>query len=67
MVVATICAIINISGIAQGEYSMVVWTLVFRFAVIVVFKLNLASFSLEHVCAHHSMFAPISSNSSKIL
>ena len=40
MVVATICAIINISGIAQVEYSTVVGTLVFRFAVISISRLQ---------------------------
>ena len=34
MVVATICAIIDVSGIAQGESSTVVGTLVSRFAVV---------------------------------
>ena len=34
MVVATICAIIGVSGIAQGESSTVVGTLVSRFAVV---------------------------------
>ena len=75
MVVATICAIINISGIAQGEYSTVVGTLVFRFAVISISRLQVklslfqpwARLCTPLLVLHHSMFAPISSNSSKIL
>ena len=75
MVVATICAIINISGIAQGEYSTVVGTLVFRFAVISISRLQVklslfqpwARLCTPLLVLHHSMFAPTSSNSSKIL
>ena len=75
MVVATICAIINISGIAQVEYSTVVGTLVFRFAVISISRLQVklslfqpwARLCTPLLVLHHSMFAPISSNSSKIL
>ena len=75
MVVATICAIIRISGIAQGEYSTVVGTLVFRFAVISISRLQVklslfqpwARLCTPLLVLHHSMFAPISSNSSKIL
>ena len=75
MVVATICAIIRISGIAQGEYSTVVGTLVFRFAVISISRLQVklslfqpwARLCTPLLVLHHSMFAPTSSNSSKIL
>ena len=75
MVVATICAIIRISGIAQGEYSTVVGTLVFRFAVISIIRLQVklslfqpwARLCTPLLVLHHSMFAPTSSNSSKIL
>ena len=75
MVVATICAIINISGIAQVEYSTVVGTLVFRFAVISISRLQVklslfqpwARLCTPLLVLHHSMFAPTSSNSSKIL
>ena len=75
MVVATICAIIRISGIAQGEYSTVVGTLVFRFAVISISRLQVklslfqpwARLYTPLLVLHHSMFAPTSSNSSKIL
>ena len=75
MVVATICAIIRISGIAQGEYSTVVGTLVFRFAVISIGRLQVklslfqpwARLCTPLLVLHHSMFAPTSSNSSKIL
>ena len=75
MVVATICAIIRISGIAQGEYSTLVGTLVFRFAVISISRLQVKLSLFQpwvRLCTpplvrHHSMFAPTSSNSSKIL
>ena len=75
MVVATICAIIRISGIAQGEYSTLVGTLVFRFAVISISRLQVKLSLIQpwvRLCTpllvrHHSMFAPTSSNSSKIL
>ena len=75
MVVATICAIIRISGIAQGEYSTLVGTLVFRFAVISISRLQVKLSLFQpwvRLCTpllvlHHSMLAPTSSNSSKIL